>query len=239
MKLPYKVGTPVRLVSPYGYRVDPITGQAGTWHSGVDLVSDGDKTICAVSSGVVVRSRIVTDPGDRTSEWGNYVCIQTDGGGFCYYCHMERRFVSAGSRVNAGDPIGLEGSTGRSTGSHCHFEVRKADNSTTINAAEFLGIPNTGGRYTIPAPDPQPEAIEVAAEKRQAGNVSENPVADKQQDNTPAAWAADAVDWAKRNGIVNGDQNGNLKLHEPITLERLLVVLHRAFAAAEEFYGEG
>lgn len=235
MKLPYKAGTPVRLVSPYGYRTDPITGEVASWHAGVDLVSDGDKTICAVSSGVVVRSRIVTDPGDRTSEWGNYVCIQTDGGEFCYYCHMERRFVSAGSRVNAGDPLGLEGSTGRSTGSHCHFEVRGADNSTTINAAEFLGIPNTGGSYRIPAPVPQPEAVEVGAKVQQK---SEN-AASLQQDNTPAAWAADAVDWAKRNGIVTGDQNGNLKLHEPITLERLLVVLHRAFAAQEEFYGEG
>lgn len=47
-------------------------------------------------------------------------------------------------------------------------------------------------------------------------------------DNKPAEWAKEAVEWAVKNGILKGDENGNYKLHETITVERLLVFLHRA-----------
>lgn len=226
MKLPYRNGEPVRLVSPYGYRADPITGQSGAWHAGIDLVSDGDKTICCAVSGTVLRSRIVTDPNDRTSEWGNYVCVLTDDGRYCYYCHMERRFVTAGSYVKAGDALGLEGSTGRSTGSHCHFEVRLSDNNTTVNAAEFLGIPNVVGTYMTHAEEPvQSGTVGYASAGFGADNVPDN-------------YAADAVAWAQANGIIKGNQNGDYKLHSPVTRQDVLVFLYRAFSAAEEYYDE-
>lgn len=173
---------------------------------------------------MVVRSRIVTDANDRTSEWGNYVCVLTDDGKYCYYCHMERRFVTAGSYVKAGDALGLEGSTGRSTGSHCHFEVRLSDNSATINAAEYLGIPNRAGTYMIPEPEP-----ESAAKPKQDA-------AKTQLDNAPDDYAADAVTWAQENGILKGTTGGNLKLHDPVTRQDMLVFLHRAFAAAEDYW---
>jgi murein DD-endopeptidase MepM/ murein hydrolase activator NlpD len=37
---------------------------------------------------------------------------------------MSSLLVHAGERVAPGQPIGLMGSTGRSTGSHLHFEIR-------------------------------------------------------------------------------------------------------------------
>ena len=46
-------------------------------------------------------------------------------------------------------------------------------------------------------------------------------------DNTPADWASSAVAKAVARGIVAGDGTGNLRLHEPVTMERLLVVLDR------------
>ena len=45
------------------------------------------------------------------------------------YGHMSRSIVREGTVVRAGDPIGLGGSTGRSTGPHLHFEAR------------FMGVP--------------------------------------------------------------------------------------------------
>jgi murein DD-endopeptidase MepM/ murein hydrolase activator NlpD len=40
------------------------------------------------------------------------------------YGHLEQVLVHPGQAVHAGDPIGLEGSTGNSTGPHVHFELR-------------------------------------------------------------------------------------------------------------------
>lgn len=139
-----------RLTSRYAYRIHPITG-VRQFHGGVDLVGintdQGIGTeVIAVHSGKVVRSRIVTDRNDATWQWGNYVAIAGDDGVTIYYCHLAQRNVKVGQRVNAGDCIGVEGSTGQSTGVHLHFETRRG--ATRINAADYLGIPNAAGTYT-------------------------------------------------------------------------------------------
>ena len=46
MEMPFKTG--FQVVSPFGYRTDPITGQAGSWHGGVDLVGN-DRSVSAVA----------------------------------------------------------------------------------------------------------------------------------------------------------------------------------------------
>lgn len=48
------------------------------------------------------------------------------------------------------------------------------------------------------------------------------------KDNTPAPYAKEAVEWAVKNGILKGDENGNYKLRENVTAERMLVFLYRA-----------
>lgn len=47
-------------------------------------------------------------------------------------------------------------------------------------------------------------------------------------DNTPDSYAKEAVEWAKKEGILLGDQNGDLKLHSNVTRQDVLVFLHRA-----------
>lgn len=46
-------------------------------------------------------------------------------------------------------------------------------------------------------------------------------------DNTPDTWAKDAIEWAKNNGILKGDDNENLKLHDFCTRQEVLVFLSR------------
>ena len=147
----------VRLTSPYGTRADPFTGRA-TQHNGIDLVG-ADKRIRAVKGGTVARSRIVTDPNNATSQWGNYIAITSDDGLTRYYCHLSQRLVQAGQTVTAGQQIGVEGATGRATGSHLHYEVRRG--TQYINAAIDLGIPNTVGAVQTPA-EPDYAAIVTA-----------------------------------------------------------------------------
>lgn len=46
-------------------------------------------------------------------------------------------------------------------------------------------------------------------------------------DNTPDTWAKEAVEWAKANKILVGDENGNLKLHDTCTRQEVIVFLNR------------
>lgn len=139
-----------RVTSPYGTRADPFTGETSN-HKGIDLVGDGDKVIRAVSDGVVVQSRIVTDTSNATWQWGEYIAIRDDDGYIAYYAHLSQRYVESGASVKAGEPIGLEGSTGRSTGSHLHFEVRIGSRNTDPMAYIDNATPAADGSADAPA----------------------------------------------------------------------------------------
>lgn len=138
MTLPYKSGT-VRVSSVYGWRT---LGGAKKRHKGVDLVGT-DKTVTAAVAGTVGQSIMITDPTNRTSEWGNYVRVDGEDGRKYYYCHLAKRLVERGAKVAVGDAIGIEGSTGKSTGSHLHFEVR--ENGKSVDPTAIIGIKNTVG----------------------------------------------------------------------------------------------
>ena len=137
MQLPYQ--GEVRVSSPFGWRT--LFGKR-VYHKGIDLVGT-DKTVRAVVGGVVGQSIIITDPKNRTSEWGNYVRIDGEDGRLYYYCHLSKRIVSRGDKVSVGDVLGIEGSTGKSTGSHLHLEVR--ENGKSIDPTAILGIKNIVG----------------------------------------------------------------------------------------------
>jgi len=200
MIMPYK--GPFRITSPYGIRIDPITGEAGTFHSGLDLTGES-KTVCAVRGGTVLVSQMVTDPADPTWEWGHYVAILGDDGCVIYYCHLAERLVEAGTVVGAGTPIGIEGATGRVTGAHLHLEIRRA--GAPISPADYLGIPGA------------------------VGNVI--PVVG---DSIPSDWAEEGVRFARENGILLGDERGDLRLREPCTREELAVMLYRLAKALQK-----
>lgn len=128
-------GTP----PPAGY-----TYSAGK-HAGVDLVGASDKTIRAVMGGSVYRS------GMDYGGWGKYTVIYQTDGYYAIYAHMSRAYKSVGQVVRAGDMIGIEGSTGKSTGSHLHFELRKnySDKYSTIDPAPYLGLRNKLGKAEV------------------------------------------------------------------------------------------
>lgn len=87
-------------------------------HQGVDLPLTVGTPIYATFAGQVRVSRY-SEKG-----YGNYVVIRHENGLETFYAHLSDRKVSVGDWVNAGQVIGLGGSTGRSTGPHLHFEVR-------------------------------------------------------------------------------------------------------------------
>ena len=131
----------VEFESRYGYR--ELNGKT-VWHNGIDLVGLDSKTILSPCEGTVKSSTIITDTNDNTWEWGNYVRIDYKDISI-YLCHMSKRLVEVGDHVYPGQPIGIEGNTGYSFGSHCHFECRR--NNCPFNPCDMLGIYNGYGIY--------------------------------------------------------------------------------------------
>ena len=90
----------------------------GRQHKGIDVkVYIGD-TIRAAFSGKVRMVKY------EAGGYGKYVVIRHGNGLETIYGHMSKHLVAEDEIVEAGQPIGLGGNTGRSTGSHLHFETR-------------------------------------------------------------------------------------------------------------------
>lgn len=122
---------------------------ANPTHDGIDLVGIDSKEIHATVSGTVHYAGWENE-NNKFQGFGQYVCIKGTDGLFYYYGHMSQLKVSNGQSVKCTDVIGIEGSTGHSTGSHCHYEVRGAfyKGAKVYNVCEKSGIPNVeGGIY--------------------------------------------------------------------------------------------
>ena len=109
-----------RITSPFGWRTHPIFNSR-SFHSGIDIGGPNYGEIRASNSGKVIYS-------GWYGGYGKVVIIEhgvVNGKPITtLYAHMSSILVSNGQRVNKGQVIGKEGTTGYSTGPHCHFEVR-------------------------------------------------------------------------------------------------------------------
>lgn len=116
----------------------------GRQHKGLDIkVYIGD-TIRAAFTGKV---RIVKYEG---SGYGKYIVIRHPNGLETVYGHLSAWLVKENQNVKAGQPIGLGGNTGRSTGSHLHFETRLC--GVALNPAlmfDFVNQDVTADYYTF------------------------------------------------------------------------------------------
>lgn len=86
-------------------------------HNGLDIKVEKGDTIYAAFDGKI---RITAY---QRRGYGHYVVIRHNNGIETLYAHLSKKLVTANQNVKAGDPIGLGGNTGRSTGSHLHFET--------------------------------------------------------------------------------------------------------------------
>ncbi len=105
----------VRVGSPFGFRIDPITGRSAL-HTGLDFPADTGTPILAAAGGVVVVQQY-------HSAYGNMVEIDHGNELITRYAHASSVSVKKGDIVKRGQEIAKVGSTGRSTGPHLHFEV--------------------------------------------------------------------------------------------------------------------
>ncbi len=109
----YTVPRQGRVTSGFGYR--SLFGRK--FHKGLDIDLETGDTIVAAMDGKIRIARY-------GKGYGNFVVISHQGGMETVYGHMSQLEVQEGQVVKSGQPIGLGGSTGQSTGSHLHFEIR-------------------------------------------------------------------------------------------------------------------
>ena len=114
-------------------------------HYGIDMVGLSDKNIYSTVNGVVVDSRWQNDD-DHSAGYGQLVRIlDNDTGLYFIFGHLSERSVSQGDTVTKGQKIGVEGSTGNSTGSHLHYQVSEGWNEGTQNPANYGNFQNVEG----------------------------------------------------------------------------------------------
>lgn len=120
----YQCGTITYDVAGYNHQGIDIA----TWPFGWDMMDNNKAEVVAAADGVIVNKQdgqfdqncVLADVP------ANYVILSHPDGSQTWYWHLKNGSVTAlpvGTAVNAGDYLGIVGSSGSSTGPHLHFEV--------------------------------------------------------------------------------------------------------------------
>lgn len=117
-----------RITGHFGERLDPFSGE-GAFHAGMDIASYYGDEVRATAEGDVVEA-------GRRAGYGRLVVIDHGFGVTTWYGHLSSFNVQPGMHIKAGDVIGYEGDSGRSTGPHLHYEVRIYN--TPVNPWRYL-----------------------------------------------------------------------------------------------------
>jgi murein DD-endopeptidase MepM/ murein hydrolase activator NlpD len=104
-----------RVSSAYGWRADPLNGQA-RFHKGTDIALAYGHEVQAAASGRVAFA-------GETPGYGMTVVIDHGAGLETRYAHLSGYSVRVGDTVGSGQVVARSGNSGRSTGPHLHFEV--------------------------------------------------------------------------------------------------------------------
>ncbi len=136
------------------YRYGYIWEGATLVHTGIDIDAEDGTPVVAAGPGTVLWAGYGAfyNHDDPNDPYGQAVVIKHDFGFqgkiiYTVYAHMQRIDVIGGQHVQAGDQLGLVGSTGNSTGPHLHFEVRMEQNDyyATFNPELWLSPPQGDG----------------------------------------------------------------------------------------------
>lgn len=127
----------------------------GGEHNGVDISTGRNSNLYSIVNG------IVTNKGFQENGFGNYIVIKdlTTNQGFLYGHMKEPTPLNVGDSVQYGSFVGIEGTTGQSTGIHLHVSSQDMTNknswtfglpiSQLLNPTIYMGFPNTLGISVI------------------------------------------------------------------------------------------
>lgn len=102
------------------------------FHSGIDIASKKGDPVTSFMPGKVIYA------GEIFWGYGKHVIIDHGDNITSTYAHLDKINVKEGQEVKPGDVIGLEGSTGWSTGNHLHFQINVF--GVPVNPRVFLKV---------------------------------------------------------------------------------------------------
>ncbi len=105
----------VHISSGFGIRRHPISHKY-VLHNGIDLHARHENVLS------MLPGRVLRVGYDNRS--GKYVTVQT-ANYTVSYCHLSEQYVKTNDYLHAGEPLGLTGNTGASTGEHLHLTTKK------------------------------------------------------------------------------------------------------------------
>jgi murein DD-endopeptidase MepM/ murein hydrolase activator NlpD len=108
-----------------------VSAQTGCWigvtcysgHAAIDYGTPMNTPLYAVADGTIIYKN-VTNGGIYIDHHNGYISI---------YWHMERIDVALNQDVIKGQPLGVSGNRGRSTGPHLHFAVRRSSDLVDVD----------------------------------------------------------------------------------------------------------
>ena len=182
------------VTSPYGHRQAPKAG-ASTNHMGLDLRANYVPVLATEDIGIVISVK-------NEGKGGNVIRVEyarADGSKYqTAYMHLSQMNVKEGDKVSAGQPIGVSGNTGNSTGPHLHFSVKKVsvdDHSEQIDPSVYLAEIAVRGNISSKV---LYGSNDLLAAHKAAVNIEDVPfqdnsnmmLADLTQSNDPKDWLA-------------------------------------------------
>lgn len=162
------------------WRVNPVT-HVTQLHRGLDIATSGKKNVYSILTGVVHSLGYDSSRGNWIIIWDNREDSETYGYASLYMHLNERPLLSVGTPLNIGDYVGLEGTTGASTGVHLHVEMQDISRfnnqwhtsntkSDYLDPTLYMGIDNVEGTWWIyngePGPGPEPPVPPAPSSRR-------------------------------------------------------------------------
>lgn len=137
MKLPERIfkRNDYYITSPFGTRINPITGENGEYHNGVDYGTNLQKwKQYALENGKVISC------GKDSAKYGyaNFVWVQYDRLGIkLLHYHLDTINVVKGQIVNENTVLGTTGESGNATGIHLHLGMKYLKDNVYVDAEQY------------------------------------------------------------------------------------------------------
>ena len=103
--------------SDFGGRSSPWLSSSSEFHSGLDIGATRGTAVFAPAPGTVVFA-------GQHAEYGVALVIDHGNDIKTLYGHLTKVTVAQDQKVQRGQPVGLTGNTGRSSGPHLHYEIQ-------------------------------------------------------------------------------------------------------------------